>query len=46
MRIMPALFFIAVGIFVTYRFPEYADSVYQYLKIGWDWLVMQVESLK
>lgn len=38
MKIIPALFFIAIGIFIAFRFPDFATSAYTYIEVAWLWI--------
>lgn len=38
MKIVPALFFIAIGIFLAFRYPDFATNVYGYLDVAWSWI--------
>lgn len=46
MRLFTALFFIAIGIFLAFRYPELMHSVYVYIDAGWNWLVEQFHALQ
>jgi len=46
MKIITALLFVAIGIFLAFRYPDTAASVYEYLDIAWNWIVVQFNSAR
>lgn len=42
MKIIPALFFVALGIWATFTFPEHAQQAYQYILQGIDWVTIVI----
>lgn len=39
MKIIPIIFFVAVGIWLAYTFPEYSQLAFKYIKIAVDFVV-------
>jgi len=45
MKLIPALFFIAVGIWATFTYPEQMKQVYAYLLMGIDYVIQTYNEL-
>jgi len=45
MKIVPALFFIAIGVWAAFSYPEQMQQVYQYLLLGIDWATQAFNDL-
>ncbi|WP_157576983.1 hypothetical protein [Pseudoalteromonas rubra] len=46
MKLIPSLFFIAVGIWVTYNHPDVAKQAYFYIEIAVAWAVQMLNDFK
>lgn len=46
MKIIPALFFVAVGIWITYTYPHLANQAYEYIGIAVNWALAILNDLK
>lgn len=46
MKIIPALFFVAVGIWVTYTYPDVAKQGYSYIVVGVNWALAMLNDLR
>lgn len=46
MKILPALFFVAVGIWLTYTYPNLASQAYSYIIIGVNWSLGVINDLR
>ncbi|MCO4319949.1 hypothetical protein [Aliidiomarina quisquiliarum] len=46
MKLFTALFFIAIGVFLAFRYPDTMFAVYGYIDIAWSWLVEQFNALQ
>jgi hypothetical protein len=39
MKIVPALFFVAVGVWVAFTYPDVASTAFSYIQLAVDWVV-------
>lgn len=45
MKIVPALFFVAVGIWVAFAYPEIGATAFGYIQLGVDWAITFLKGL-
>lgn len=46
MKIMPAAIFVCVGIWVTYNYPDFAETIYIYILSFLDWAAEMISSFQ
>ena len=46
MKIMPAAIFVCVGIWVTYNYPAFAETIYAYILSFLDWASDAISSIQ
>ncbi len=46
MKILPAIFFVAVGIWLTYTHPDIAKQAYSYILVAIDWVLAAINDFR
>lgn len=45
MKVIPALFFVALGVWLTFKYPEQATQMFGYIDYGFTWVIEQTKNL-